>query len=155
MVRRVVTFPPFIAFIAALIIGRVGGVWAPLDSVLERLGMMLSPLAIFAVALHLKLSVSRDELLAVLIGLGWKQVLAPFVVLGVGLATGTCGATLDIAVLQSSMAPMISAALLARQENLDPSLATAIVGLGIVIALVTVPGLAFALSHWGLVACGM
>ena len=153
MVTRVVTYPPFIAFVSALVIGQLGGIWQPLDSVLERLGMMLSPLAIFAIGLQLKLSVRRDEALAVGVTLGWKLLIAPLIVLGVGLVGGACGAALDIAVLQSAMAPMISAALLAQQEELDPPLATAIVGLGIIISLVTVPLAALGLSSLHILQC--
>lgn len=153
MVKRVVTYPPFVAFIAALVIGQLGGMWSPLDPVLERLGMMLSPLAIFAIGLQLKLSVRRDEALAVGLALSWKMLLAPLLVLGVGLLGGACGASLDIAVLQSAMAPMISAALLAQQEDLEPPLATAIVGLGIIISLVTIPVAAWLLSGWSVLLC--
>lgn len=153
MVKRVLTFPPFIAFIAALIIGQLGGIWEPLDGVLDRLGMMLTPLAIFAVALQLKLTVTRDELVAVAVALGWKLALAPLVVLGLGLASGACGASLDISVLQSAMAPMISAALLAQQEELEPPLATAICGIGILTSLITVPVAAILLSHAGFLHC--
>jgi predicted permease len=151
MVRRVLTYPPFLAFVGALLVGALLGrwatvdtAWALLDSVLARLGAMLSPLAIFSIALSLKLRASRDELVAVAVGIGWKMVLAPLVVLAVGLLARTCGASLDIAVLQSAMAPMISAALLAQQEDLEPPLATAIVGIGIVLSLATVP----LVAHW-------
>ena len=44
-----------------------------------------------------------------------------------------------IAVLQAAMAPMISAAILADQYGLEPDLANAVLGGGVVLSLLTVP----------------
>ena len=49
------------------------------------------------------------------------------------------GAILSVAVLQAAMAPMISAAILAEQFHLEPELANAVLGIGILLSLVTVP----------------
>ena len=46
---------------------------------------------------------------------------------------------LAVAVLQSGMAPMISAAILADQYKLEPRVANATLGVGILISLVTIP----------------
>jgi len=57
----------------------------------------------------------------------------------VGLALGIHSPVLAVAVLQSGMAPMISAAILADQYNLEPRVANATLGVGILISLVTIP----------------
>jgi len=73
------------------------------------------------------------------IALGWKLAVAPLVILLAGLAIGVADAILTIAVLESAMAPMISAAILAEQNDLEPQLANTVLGIGIVLSLVTVP----------------
>jgi predicted permease len=55
------------------------------------------------------------------------------------MATGISGLMLTIGVLQAAMAPMISAAILADQHNLEPPLANTILGIGILLSLVSVP----------------
>ncbi|MEL0027587.1 MAG: AEC family transporter, partial [Perlucidibaca sp.] len=56
-----------------------------------------------------------------------------------GTVLGMHGLLLSIAVLQTAMAPMISAAILADQHGLEPDLANAILGTGILLSLLTVP----------------
>ena len=73
------------------------------------------------------------------IGLGWKMVLGPLLALGLGLSTGVSGLVLTVGVLQTAMAPMISAAILAEQYGLEPPLANTVLGAGIVLSLLTVP----------------
>ena len=80
-----------------------------------------------------------DVWLPVTLGLGWKLALAPLVMLGIGGALGMHGLLLTITVLQAAMAPMISAAILADQHDLEPDLANAILGIGILLSLLTVP----------------
>jgi predicted permease len=75
----------------------------------------------------------------VLLALGWKLLLAPLVIWLAALATGMSDAILTIAVLEAAMAPLISAAILAEQNDLEPQLANTVLGFGIVLSLVTVP----------------
>ena len=137
--KRALTFPGFIGFALGLLAGTTVGLWAPLDLALERVGLTLTPLAVFAVGVQLQLTAIRGEWLALLVALGWKLVAAPLVVLGLGLVLGVAAPVLDIAVLQSAMAPMISSVLLAEQEGLEGRLATAILGVGMIASLATVP----------------
>jgi predicted permease len=83
----------------------------------------------------------------VLLALGWKLALAPVLVWLIGLAIGVSDAILTIAVLESAMAPMISATILAEQNDLEPQLANAVLGIGIVLSLVTVPLADYLLGH--------
>jgi predicted permease len=46
---------------------------------------------------------------------------------------------LTVGVLQAAMAPMISAAILADQYDLEPPLANTVLGAGILLSLLTVP----------------
>jgi predicted permease len=137
--RRALTFPGFVGFTLGVLAGTTVGLWEPLDLALERVGLTLTPLAVFAVGVQLQLTAVRGEWIALGVVLGWKLVAAPLLVLGLGLALAVEAPVLDIAVLQSAMAPMISSVLLAEQEGLEGRLATAILGVGMVASLATVP----------------
>jgi predicted permease len=95
----------------------------------------------------MRLQIQRDQATALGLALGWKLALAPLLVWLGGLAIGVSGAILTIAVLQSAMAPMISASILAEQNDLEPRLANSVLGLGIVLSLVTVPLANYLLGH--------
>ncbi len=137
--KRALTFPGFIGFAVGLLAGMTVGLWGPLDLALERIGLTLTPLAVFAVGVQLQVTAIRGEWVALLVALGWKLVAAPLLVLGLGLSFGIAAPVLDVAVLQSAMAPMISSVLLAEQEGLEGRLATALLGVGMIMSLATVP----------------
>ncbi len=136
---RVVRFPPFVALVAALLIGVLGG-WPPaIDGVLQPIGQTLTPLALFSVGLRFRPRITRDQAWPVVLGLSWKLLMAPLVVLGIGVGAGSAGQILHVGVLESAMAPMISAAILADQHHLDPPLANAVLAFGILLSLLSVP----------------
>lgn len=143
--RRVLLFPAFLALLAGIAVGALGG-WpeAALD-ILHRIGGTLVPLALFSVGLRFRLHLGSGQLFPLALGLGWKLVLVPLLVLGVGMLAGVGGPTLTISVLQAAMAPMISAAILADQHNLEPPLANTVLGAGILLSLLTVPAWHFVL----------
>lgn len=139
VVRHVVTFPAFVAFLVGLVGNRLGGWPAVVDDVLMPIGETLTPLALFSVGLQLRLRLKRDQLAPLGFGLGWKLLVAPLLCWLLGLGLGIRGAMLTVGVLQSAMAPMISAAILADDHELEPSLANGVLGAGILLSLATVP----------------
>ena len=138
VVRRVLTFPPFFAFAIAAVVGACGGWPSAVDGVLSRIGGTLTPLALFSVGLQFKLHLDRSQLGALGLGLSWKLLIAPLLTYLTGRALGITPDILTIATLQTAMAPMISAAILADQNNLEPRLANTVLGTGIVLSLATV-----------------
>ncbi|MDE3210550.1 MAG: AEC family transporter [Pseudomonadota bacterium] len=139
IIRRILTFPPFVALLVGIAVGSLGGwpVW--LDGVFAPIGGTLTPLALFSVGLQFKFHLGERQLVAAGLGLGWKLLLAPVLCLLLGMATGVGGLVLTVGVLQAAMAPMISAAILADEYALEPPLANTILGAGIVLSLLTVP----------------
>lgn len=137
--RRILTFPAFISLVVGAVVGALGGWPIMLDGVFTPIGATLTPLALFSVGLQFKFHLGEKQWPALLAGLGWKLVLAPLAVCMVGLAAGVHGLTLTVGVLQAAMAPMISAAILADEYGLEPSLANTVLGAGIVLSLVTIP----------------
>jgi malate permease and related proteins len=139
IVRRVLTFPAFVALIIGIVVGMLGGWPDWLDGVFTPIGATLTPLALFSVGLQFKFGPGERQLGAVGWGLGWKLLLAPLLCWTLGIATGVGGLVLTVGVLQAAMAPMISAAILADEYELEPALANTVLGAGIVLSLLTIP----------------
>jgi predicted permease len=139
IVRRILTFPAFLALLVGVVAGRFGGWPAWLEGVWHPIGETLTPLALFSVGMQFRLRGSRGQWGAAGWGLGWKLLAAPLACWALGVATGVGGMVLVAGVLQAAMAPMVSATILADEYGLDPELANTVLGFGIVLSLVTVP----------------
>lgn len=141
---QVLRFPPFPAFVLSLTLVPFGGVPVWSEAFLKGLGGALTPLAL--VSIGLQLSVSKERLLSggFALGLLYKLALAPAAIFALyaGVA-GQSGLVVDVSVLEAAMAPMITASILAMDNDLDPPLAGALVGVGIPLSLGTVH-----LWHW-------
>jgi malate permease and related proteins len=137
--RKVALFPPFLGLIAGVIAGTMGGWPVFVDEVLGRMGATLVPLALFSVGLQFRVRVDRNQLQAMGAALAWKLLLAPLLVYASGVALNVDDMLVTISVLEAAMAPMISAAILASDHDLEPDLANAVLGVGILLSFVTVP----------------
>lgn len=137
--RKVALFPPFIGLVIGACVGLVGTWPALIADVLDQISATLVPLALFSVGLQFRVRVDRNQMGAMAAGLAWKLVLAPLCVFGLGSALAVQRELLVVGVLEAAMAPMISAAILASDHDLEPELANAVLGIGILIAFITVP----------------
>lgn len=144
--RRILLFPSFIALVSGIIVSALGGWPGLFDEVLARIGATLTPLALFSVGLRLKLSLNQGQASPLLLALGWKLLLAPALALALAFVTGVEGLILTVGVLQAAMGPMVSAAILADQHQLEPPLANSILGSGILLSLLSVPAWNFLLG---------
>ena len=142
IVRRIVSFPPFLALVGALLLGNA---WFPdwLMTLAERLADMLLPLVTLAVGLQLKLKLVPEYRLPLVLGLVGKLLVLPAAALGLAVLMGTESPIRDVIVLESAMPPMITAAALASSARLAPPLASALVAWGVLFSAATVP-----LWHW-------
>jgi predicted permease len=139
LLARIAFFPPLLACLAGIAAGQLGGWPTGFDQVLRLLGATLSPLALLSISLQLRLRIGAAEWRAVGVGLAWKLAAAPALVYAVGLAAGARGLTLTVGVLQAAMGPMVSAAILADEHQLDATVANAMLAAGVVLSLATVP----------------
>jgi malate permease and related proteins len=138
LLGKVITFPFFIAFFLALILSLFG--WRPeghLKDILERLSSLLTPLALIAVGLQLGWSDVWVERKNLMIGLGYKLLLSPFIIFLVYRLIPLPTKVYDITVMESAMAPMITSSLLAATHGLEPRLAGMMVGVGIPLSFLT------------------
>ena len=133
---KLLQFPPFVAFILALILPRFVNL-TPLNPFFEKIAVTLVPLALFTVGLQLNFSGWQSEIKLLSIGLGYKLIIAPLMIFGVAIVLHVKGIIPQIAVFEASVAPMITASVLADQYNLNPKLANLMVGTGIILSFVT------------------
>ena len=140
MARRILLFPPFIALvIALLLIPVVYPEW--LDVVLKRMGDTLAPLALVSVGFQLRLGHLAGNVRNLSIGLAFKLLLLPlFMYLLYVPLLGAHGQAIQVTLFESAMPPMITAAILATEHDLDPPLATLMVAVGLVISFATLTG---------------
>ena len=146
ILRRVVTFPPLIALVCAMMLMAVTYPdWV--TQVLGRLAGTLAPLALLSVGLQLRFGALRERLSAVSFGLAFKLLLAPMIlaVLYLGVLRAQ-GETIRVTLFEAAMGPQIGASIVAMQYGLDPQLVTLMVGLGSVLAFLTLPAWWFTLG---------
>jgi predicted permease len=141
MAKRIAAFPPFIALVLALALPPLP---SALDAVFSRIGDTLSPLAMFAVGMRLRLRLPPERA-ALGYGLAVKMLLLPACAFIIVRGIGEPGLSADVAILQAAMPPMVSAAALASMAGLAPDLCAALAAYGIVAAFALVPLLAAAL----------
>lgn len=145
---RIARFPPMWALAFGLtLMPEQPPAW--IASALERLAGVLLLLVMLAVGLTIQLRLPRDEVAPLATGLLLKLALLPALSLGLALGVGLRGDVLQVAVLESAMPPMITAAALAISHGLAPRLAAALVGYGIVLSLATLPAWTFLLQRLG------
>jgi predicted permease len=137
--RRVATFPPLIALVVAAALMPVAyPAWA--TSVLARLGGTLAPLALVSVGLQLKLGDLPGNKASLAMGLGYKLVFGPLLILlfyAIGL--GLRGPITQVTLFEAGMAPQIGGAIVAIQYGLNAPLISLMVGVGTVLSFVTLP----------------
>ncbi|MGH9273172.1 MAG: AEC family transporter [Acidimicrobiales bacterium] len=143
---RLVRFPPFLAVLASFVL-RAVEVPSGIDSALGDVGQLLAPLAMLTLGLRFRVAASAHARQAAIWCLGTKMVLLPVVVLAAAaVAGGVDDPAWRASVLEAGMPPMVTAGVIAARAGLDEELATTVVGVGLVIALVTIPLLTLALG---------
>ncbi len=140
IVTKIITFPPFIALVVAFCLRNVHFPTL-VEHILSSLGATLVPLVMVAVGFQLRLQVEPGGLVPLSIGLLLKLVVAPVVALALVWALGFEGQPVEVAVFEAGMPPMVSAGALAILADLAPRLTAALVGLGIFLSFLTLPGL--------------
>ena len=141
LLQRLVKFPPFLALCLSFFLSMII-MPESLMITLERLGQTLVPVAMVSVGLQLDLNLSflKQEWKPLFFGMFFKLFLCPLIFLFIySNLLGVSGRTLELVVLEMSMAPMITASVLAMEAGLEPRLGALCLGLGIPFSLVTVP----------------
>ena len=136
---RILKFPPVWALLLGLtVMPEQPPAW--IAAGLQKLADALLPLVMLAVGLSIQLKMPRDEVKPLAVGLMLKLLVLHALALPLALLFGLQDKMLQVSVLESAMPTMITAGALAIAHNLAPRLAAALVGYGILLSLLTLPG---------------
>ncbi len=136
ILKKILSFPPFIAFVAAFILPLFISL-KPISPLLENLALTLVPLALFSVGLQLRISSWRKDLKLLSMALSYKLLLAPALILLVCMIFNFSGLTARVSIFEAAMAPMVTGTIIATEYNLNPKLANIILGIGIPVSLIS------------------
>ena len=137
---KIIKFPPFIAFIIALILNAFSiEIPKEIDETLLKLGSTTVPLALVSVGSQMKWKkIEKQEGFYLFLGLTFKLILYPLLILILyKYLFLQNGKIIDISVLESAMAPMITAAIISEAHHLDSKICNLMVAIGIPISFVT------------------
>lgn len=146
MAFRLLRFPPFVALLVALLPRVVPGLATALpasllglvDETLAGIGRALVPVAMFAVALKMRLGLPTERS-AFAFGMLAKLGLLPLLAFGIVKLVDPSADVARVLVIESAMPPMITAGAMAMAAGFASELAAALVGYGIVVAMCTLP----------------
>ena len=143
---KILRFPPFLAFSIALLLN-IFSIEIPtlLDEVFNKLGATTVPLALVSVGSQLKWQKLDSDTKPLFWGLLFKLMLFPaFIFVFYFIILKQSGEMIEISLLESAMAPMITAGIIAAAHKLEPKLCNLMIGVGIPLSFIT-------LAFWYLV----
>ena len=138
--KKILTFPPFIFFMVAIIMN-LSGIHTPeiLKSVLDFVAMTLTPVALTAVGLQVNINLNAIMSKYLWFGLTYKLLFIPLVILLLFKHIFQLeGMLFKVSVIETAMAPMITGSIIAISHNLEPKLASLLVGVGIPLSFLTI-----------------
>lgn len=142
VLARLVRFPPFVAVLVSFAL-RAVELPSGVDDALGAVGSLVSPLAMLALGLRFRVAATAHARQAAIWCLGTKMVLLPTAVLAAAAALGDVhDPAWSASVLEVGMPPMVTAGVVTAGAGLDEELATTVIGIGLVVALATIPLLA-------------
>ena len=139
ILNRLSRFGPFLALLASLVF-RVIELPDDVYSILNGIGKTVAPVAMCALGLRFTLSVDRTVRVPAICGLLAKMVIVPGLVFLVAVVTAS---PQDLAwstsILQSAAPPMVTAGVVAVGAGLSGELVAYMVGIGTLVAFVSLP----------------
>ncbi|MEA3279213.1 MAG: AEC family transporter, partial [Thermodesulfobacteriota bacterium] len=139
VVRRTITFPPFIALLLAILALKGFSYPTPAKTLLISLAATLVPVVMVAVGFQLHLKLSSSVIKPLGAGLLIKLVVAPAAALLMCTMLNFDSQAVRVSIFEAGMPPMVSAGALAIIGGLSPRLTAALVGFGVLMSFITLP----------------
>jgi malate permease and related proteins len=136
--RRSLLFPPTMALVAGLAL-RSWPYPSQMTTILTGIATTLTPLVMTAIGYQINWRLRPTVLAPLGFGLAVKLLLAPLVALVACRLAGLHGLPVDVSIFEAGMPPMVTAGALAVAAGMEPELAVALVGLGLILAFATLP----------------
>ncbi len=138
VLHKMFTFPPMIAALLTFLTWSLPRPeWLQLN--LLRLAETLVPVAMVAVGLQLKFKLPQGLGQPFVIGMAIKMGLMPLLALWLIVLLDMHGLPAQTALLEAAMPTMITAGVVAASHHLQPRLASAMVGWGVLVSFFTLP----------------
>jgi len=139
ILNRLSRFGPFLALLASLVF-RIVHLPDDVYSVLNGIGKTVAPVAMCALGLRFTLSVDRTVRVPAICGLLAKMVIVPGLVFLVAVVTASPhDLAWSTSILQSAAPPMVTAGVVAVGAGLSGELVAFMVGVGTLVAFVSLP----------------
>lgn len=150
VIKKIITFPPFVALCIAIFFIQPEHIqkFSWLEKALELIAITLLPVIMFIIGLYLRFYIPKQDRLPMSIGLTIKMLLVPLTSIIIGKLVGIETLTYKVSIFEAAMPPMMTAGILAMQANLRPRLSSAMISIGLLIALVYLPALAFLINKF-------
>lgn len=137
--KKVMFFPPFITFLTACMMNVFNFDFQDFFQLgLQKVGSLLTPLAMVSVGLQLHFDSKSQHWKFLWLGLLYKLVITPAIIfLLYVVILDQSSRMIQVAIMESAMAPMIMASILATSHGLKPRLSSMMIGFGIPISFLT------------------
>lgn len=136
IIKRLVTFPPFIACVLAIILPFFFS-FNQAEPLFDKLAATVSPLALFSVGLQLKFKGWTKWISQITQAVTYKLVIAPALVLVFAILFGMKGDLTRITLFESAMPTVVSSSIIAEQFRLNIQLTNLTIGISIILSLLT------------------
>ena len=136
ILKRLLTFPPFIGCVAALVLSQMVDLSFG-ESFFDKLAATVGPLALFSVGLQLKFNGWRKYFSQISVAMLYKLCLAPALVVLLALAFQQKGDIVKITVFEAAMPTLVTASIIAEQFRLNTKLTNLTIGFSIIVGLFT------------------
>lgn len=133
---KLFTFPPFLAFLAAIIFPiHPSGI---IEQCMLLLIKIIGPLALLSLGLQFSPQLKEMNWLPFSFGLLYRLVLGPLLVfIYFKIFYGKSDIISTVGVLENAMSPMMTAAIITEKYNLNPKLGNSLVSLGVPVSFIT------------------
>ena len=145
IVKRVVTFPPFIALLVAL--------FAPVETLLQiadpflhLLSEPLMPMALLVLGVQFQPKLLPEHRIPLSVALGLKMIAAPLFGAAVLMSMGSVGDVRTATVFELAMPSMMTPGLMAIHAGIAPRFVATLLGYSTVFAFISLPVVAWCLS---------
>jgi hypothetical protein len=139
ILKKILFFPPFITFVLACVMNVLNfDFHAWIQFILQKVGSGVTPLALVSVGLQLRFESRSQHWRFLGLGLLYKLLLTPALIYVLYvLILNQDSKMIEVAIMESAMAPMITASILASTHGLKPRLSSMMIGFGIPLSFIT------------------
>ena len=135
--KKIGGFPPLIALLASLLF-KDFFLKESIQLIAAPLSKGIIPLAMIAVGLQFQ-KPTKNLGRPLILGLSFKMIIAPLITLLFFKMLGELGTPEKVVIFQSTMPPMITAAILTSEKGLQKDLSINLIGVGLLLAFIILP----------------